>query len=80
MHIVNPRRVSLEASSFCQLNCPQCPNANDTINKAIRKGFLRFEDFRNIVDKTPRIRQIELSNWGEIFLNKELIYVKEFLV
>lgn len=75
MRIANPRRVSLEASTFCQLNCPQCPNANDSINKTIGKGFLRFEDFRRIVDKNPTIRQIELSNWGEIFLNEELVKI-----
>jgi quercetin dioxygenase-like cupin family protein len=39
-------------------------------------GFLEFGVFKNILDKNPWISNVELSNWGEIFLNNKLI---EFL-
>jgi len=64
--------IRLEASTLCQLKCPSCPNASGEVGKNIKAGFLKFEDFKKFVDSNPCIREIELSNWGEIFLNPEL--------
>ena len=41
-------------------------------------GFLRFEDLKEIVERNPQIYSVELSNWGEIFLNKELGKIIEY--
>ena len=41
-------------------------------------GFLRFQDFKRLVDENPWISAIELSNWGEIFLNKQLPSILEY--
>src|SRR5262249_35795904 len=38
---------------------------------------LRFEDFRKLLDDNPGLKSIELSNWGEIFLNPALLRVLE---
>ena len=38
----------------------------------IGKGYLKFEDFKKFVNKYPDFKNIELSNYGEIFLNPEL--------
>src|SRR5262249_46636579 len=38
---------------------------------------LRFEDFRKLLDDNPGLKSIELSNWGEIFLNPALLSVLE---
>ena len=40
-------------------------------------GFLKFEDYRKIVDENRRITEIELSNYGEILLNPDLPKVVE---
>jgi MoaA/NifB/PqqE/SkfB family radical SAM enzyme len=57
----------------CQLECPLCPNTKNKIkNGIIGWGHLKFSDFKQFVDKNPQILKIELSNWGEIFLNPEL--------
>jgi MoaA/NifB/PqqE/SkfB family radical SAM enzyme len=71
--IIKPRRIRLEASTVCQLKCPSCPTAVGKIAKTLREGFLEFDVFKNILDKNPRISNVELSNWGEIFLNNKLI-------
>jgi MoaA/NifB/PqqE/SkfB family radical SAM enzyme len=63
--------VRLEASSLCQLRCQVCPLAQGKIG-IVGRGYLRFCDFQRFVDQNPRIRNIELSNYGEIFLNPEL--------
>ncbi len=63
--------VRLEASSLCQLKCPACLQSTNQLG-VIGHGYLRFEDFRRFVDLYPHFKRIELSNFGEIFLNPEL--------
>lgn len=70
--MIKPKRICIDASTVCQLKCPSCPTANGEIGKRLGMGFLRFKDFKEILEKNPQIYSVELSNWGEIFLNKEL--------
>lgn len=70
-----PTRIRLEASTHCQLRCPSCPTTTGAIDAAVGKGFLRAADFRKLLDNTPTLRHIELSNYGEIFLNPELLEI-----
>lgn len=46
--------------------------------KRINAGYLKLADFKKLVDKNPWIKHIELSNWGEIFLNQELAEIIEY--
>jgi len=64
--------VRIEASSLCQLKCPLCPNTKGDTKKVIGHGYLKFSNFKKFVDENRWIKNIELSNWGEIFLNPEL--------
>jgi len=65
--------VRLEASSRCQLKCPVCPTGRgETHQGVVGSGVLGFEDFKGFIERHPRIRFVELSNWGEIFLNPEI--------
>ena len=75
---INPVKIRLDAATACQLKCPSCPTARGEIAKSIGAGFLKFEDFRVFINQNPRIRKIELSNWGEIFLNPEIIKILEY--
>ena len=68
-----PQHIRLDASTVCQLKCRSCPTAYGETVKALGRGFLKFDDFKNIIRYNPSISHIELSNWGEIFLNKDLI-------
>ena len=72
---VTPRAIRLEASSFCQLRCPSCPTTTGAIKRAIGSGFLRLDDFRNLLDQNPTLKEVELSNYGEIFLNPQLLEI-----
>ncbi len=38
-------------------------------------GHLRLEDFERFIDHNPQLQLIELSNYGEIFLNPELVAI-----
>lgn len=70
---INPHAIRLEASSHCQLRCPSCPTTTHAIDAAIGKGFLKFSDFKVLIDRNPRLASVELSNYGEIMLNPELL-------
>lgn len=71
--------VRLESCSICQLKCPICSTA-ERINKEgiVGWGYLKFKDFKKFVDSNPEIKNIELSNWGEIFLNPELKHIIKY--
>jgi sulfatase maturation enzyme AslB (radical SAM superfamily) len=76
--MVEPRRIRLEASSFCQLRCPSCPTTGGHIHPAIGSGFLKFNHFRKLLDLNPTLKRIEISNYGEVFLNPELLQILEY--
>lgn len=77
-NIIFPTTVRLEASTVCQLKCPACPTGSGEIQNELGAGFLRFADFKAFIDRYPQIERIELSNWGEIFLNKDLLKILEY--
>ena len=67
--IGSPAQIRLETSSFCNLRCPSCGTTTGAVHhQAVGGGFLRFENFRKLLDDNPRLKSIELSNYGEIFL------------
>jgi MoaA/NifB/PqqE/SkfB family radical SAM enzyme len=78
-HNLQVNKLSIDASTVCQLRCPACSTSKGIIrNGIIGAGFLSFANFKMLVDENPSIMEIELSNWGEIFLNPELIRIVEY--
>lgn len=70
---MSPVSIRLEASTRCQLKCPSCPTAQGKTQQFLGSGTLTLERFEQIIDQNPTLMHVELSNWGEIFLNPELI-------
>jgi MoaA/NifB/PqqE/SkfB family radical SAM enzyme/mannose-6-phosphate isomerase-like protein (cupin superfamily) len=77
-HHLLPRQIRLEASTVCQLKCPSCPTASGEAGQKLGVGFLTFQDFKKFLDGHPDISHIELSNWGEVFLNKDLLQILRY--
>lgn len=75
---IKPTRIRLESTSLCQLRCPSCPTASGAIRPALGSGYLKLSNFQKLLDENPWISQIELSNYGEIFLNPELMGILEY--
>ena len=76
---MNLPNVSIDASTICQLRCPECSNTKGIIkNGIIGSGYLRFSDYKKFIKENPEIESVELSNWGEIFLNPELKSILKF--
>lgn len=64
--------LRIESCSYCQLDCVACPSKKDIGRKFIGSGFLKFEDFKKMVDSYPEIKALEISNFGEPLLNPEI--------
>lgn len=76
---ISPTRIRVEASSVCQLRCPVCPTGQGQMREsACGSGVLKFEDFKKLLDRNSSIREVELSNWGEVFLNRDLPKILEY--
>ena len=75
---IYPQKIRLDASTGCQLKCRSCPTASGQTAKGLGRGFLSFKDFKKFIDKNRIITDVELSNWGEIFLNEELIQIIQY--
>ncbi len=70
-----PSKIRLEASSICQLRCPSCSTASKANRPVVGSGFLKLSDFKKVLDENTWLREVELSNYGEIFLNPDLLEI-----
>ena len=71
-HLYLPEKVRLEACTICQLKCTGCSfqhGGGDNLGR----GYLSLENFKRFLEMNPFVREIELSNYGEIFLNPDLV-------
>jgi len=67
-----PTKISIETGNICNLCCPLCPTNSDD-QKHVEKGLMLFDDFKVIFNKiSPFVKTIDLFNWGEPFINKDV--------
>jgi uncharacterized Fe-S cluster-containing radical SAM superfamily protein len=67
-----PSVIQIDASAHCQLACPSCPTADGSVRPAMGAGHLDPLRFEELLDRNPEIAEVELSNYGEMFLNPRL--------
>jgi hypothetical protein len=67
-----PHSVQIDASMNCQLACPLCPTADGRVRPSLGAGHLKVADFESLLRRNPQIAHVELSNYGEMFLNPQL--------
>jgi len=72
MAVPGPRSIQIDASSHCQLACPVCPTADGRTRGVLGAGHLQVADFEALLDGNPELAEVELSNYGEMFLNPRL--------
>lgn len=72
-----PLKISFDPSSECMLRCPLCPTGNRRGGRPW--GKMKFEDYKKVMDEmAPWLYEINLNNWGEPFLNKDVIKMAEY--
>ena len=68
--------LQLEPTSYCNLNCPECPVSQFEIDEAYRKnrrGILPLKTMLNVLDQLPDLEKILFYNFGEPFLHKDAV-------
>lgn len=72
-------RASIDLCTKCQLSCICCSTSKGVIrNGFVKEGYMSFDMFRHIVETNPELKEFEMSNWGEIFLNPLILDIFEF--
>ena len=69
-----PEKARIDASTLCQLRCEGC-SFQKSNHRGLGGGYLRLLDFESFLNDNPQIKRVELSNYGEIFLNPEFISI-----
>jgi len=78
MPYIKPAKIRLESCSMCQLKCPSCPRSTESFRSVVGNGFLKFSDFKRLIDENPWIEEVELSSYGEILLNPQLLEIIKY--
>lgn len=70
----------VDVSGICDLECVNCPQGN--MVGALSTGVMTFNNYRDVFDKLqqdiPLLCKVELSAWGEPFLNQDLAKIVEY--
>lgn len=68
-----PQWYYVDIGNICNLKCPYCVTGNG-VTPTREKGLMSFDSFRTILSKIEdRAEFVCLFNWGEPFLNKQLL-------
>lgn len=71
--------ASIDFSTICQLRCIECSTSKGITHSGIvGKGQFSYLDFVLFVENNLQIKRVEMSNWGEIFLNKDIYKIMEY--
>lgn len=72
-----PNRLTVDIGNICNLRCPLCPTGRG--DKGASKGFMKLREFKSIIDELGLfLTHLELHNWGEPLLNKELVDMVQY--
>lgn len=69
--VPSPYSIVIDPVNFCNLNCPLCPSGLDRMDYP--KSMMTEETFRSVLASIPSLKHISLFNWGEPFLNPDII-------
>jgi len=78
-----PIKLTVCPGNLCNLNCALCPVGQNA--KGRKKGLMKFSTFKRIIDECgPYLYELDLYNWGEPLLNKDVFemvrYAKKFKI
>jgi MoaA/NifB/PqqE/SkfB family radical SAM enzyme len=72
-----PSAYGIDIGNFCNLKCPLCPTGTNQPGR--KKTFMSFENYKIIFDKVKDYAfVVNLYNWGEPFLNKDVFEIIKY--
>lgn len=67
-----PLMAFIDPSNLCNYKCPLCPTGRS--DELRNRSLMKFEDFKKIMNQIGKyLYKLNLYNWGEPFINKELV-------
>ncbi len=74
-----PYKMIVDTNNICNLRCLHCPTGKGIAGR--QKGFMTFAEFKRIVNEIGKyIYIVDLFNWGEPLLNKEIFKMIQTLL
>lgn len=74
-----PVTLMIEPTNVCNLKCPTCPTGSGKMNRA--KRMMSIDEFNGIINQVKGfVHNIVLWNYGEPFLNKDLLNMINYAV
>lgn len=72
-----PNKLTIDIGNVCNLKCPLCPTGRG--DKSAARGLMRMEEFKKVIDELGGyLTKLELHNWGEPLLNKDLVAMVQY--
>jgi MoaA/NifB/PqqE/SkfB family radical SAM enzyme len=69
--VKHPVRLVFDPTNHCNLQCPLCPTGQGRMDRAI--GFMDVDKFKLIIDENYKyLFEVDLYNWGEPLLHKDI--------
>jgi radical SAM protein with 4Fe4S-binding SPASM domain len=67
-----PNKLTIDIGNICNLRCPLCPTGSG--DEGASKGMMKTEVFKKVINELGSyLTKLELHNWGEPLLHKDLI-------
>ena len=72
-----PLKLTIDPVNLCNLRCVMCPTGIKASGR--KQSFMTFNTFKRIIDELGKyLWEIDLFNWGEPFLNKEIFSMVKY--
>lgn len=73
-----PYVLTLDPSSYCNLRCPFCPTGQKNVQRS--HANMPLDRFKHVMDELgPNLFYLDLFNWGEPFINNDLMPIIEYI-
>jgi len=73
----HPYILFVDPTNVCNLRCPLCPTGTGDLER--RAGMLSYECFTRVIDPlAPYAYEVNLYNWGEPLLNRDIFRMIEY--
>lgn len=72
-----PYILFLDPCNVCNLRCPLCPTGMNDLGR--KQGMMSFECFKRYLDPhLPYLFEVNVHNWGESLINKEIFRMIDY--
>ncbi len=71
-----PKSIIIAPATICNLSCPLCPTGTGKLKQD--PGFLSLAMYKKILSQIPSVKRVSLFNWGESFLNPEILEIIKY--